>query len=91
VSRKVHDGIDVVVVEYLVEKNRITGITDDEVTRRDCSFKACRQVIERNDCLARETELSYNVATDIAGAAGDQYLAVFHKIFTNPIVVMEKL
>ena len=90
-GRKVHDGIDVVVSKYLVQKDRIAGITHDEVTRGDRRFKACRQVVEGNDCLTREAELSYNVAADIAGATGDQYLAVIHEVFTISVSFSKKL
>jgi hypothetical protein len=68
---KVHDGVDIVRGEDLLEKLRVTRIADDKVARSDGGFEPGRQIIQRNNTFTRFAQLADYVTTDIPGSAGD--------------------
>jgi hypothetical protein len=75
-------GINVVIAEYFREQCRIASISGDEFTACHGCFKACRQVVESQNLLARKAQLPHDVATDVAGSSSDQYLLVFAQVLS---------
>jgi hypothetical protein len=69
--RKVHDGIDIVRREDLVEKLRVTRIADDKLAGRDGCFEPGRQIVQSNNAFTRAAKLPDNVTTDIPGSTGN--------------------
>jgi hypothetical protein len=75
---KVHHGINIVCRKYLFQQFCVSRVTHDKLACRDGSVETCREIVERNDAFARSAELADDMAADVTGATGDQYLAVFH-------------
>jgi hypothetical protein len=71
---EMHDRVDIVLCEDALQVLRVARLTDDQFACRDSLPKAGTQVIEYYDVFARGTELPHDVAADVAGTAGDQYL-----------------
>jgi urease gamma subunit len=74
-----HDRIDRMLRENTLEQRRIAGVSNNEFTMRYGRFESGGEVIERDDILAGIAELFDDMATDVSGATGDQYLVVIHQ------------
>jgi len=77
-----HDRVDLVFREDSLQQCRLSRIASHEFASGNSCFQPCRQIIQRDDVLTAEAELSNDVAADIAGTTGYQYLVVFHHVIT---------
>lgn len=86
-----HDGVDVVLAEYLLQQRGVARVAEDKVAGGDRSLEAGGQIIERQDVFASQSQLSDNMAADISGAASDQYLIVFTQFSNLPCIYPKEL
>ncbi len=70
--RKVHDRVDLVLGDEPRHQGEIADVSDDEFPGGDRLPKAFDEVVEDDDLFGRFAQLPDHVATDVAGAAGDQ-------------------
>ena len=72
-SRKVHHRVEAVLGEQLIEQIRVTGVADDQFSRRHRLRKPGGKVVQSDDSLTRCAELTNHVAADVTGAASHEY------------------
>jgi hypothetical protein len=82
--RKVHDRVDVMIVENTVEQGGVTSIANDELTGGYGRLESGRQVVERDYIFAIGAKLAHDVAADVSGATCDENLAIIHLSPGNP-------
>ena len=68
---KVHDGIDLVLLEELRYQGLVAHLAHHQRPRGHGLPEPLAEVVQNHDPLAGFTELADHVAADVAGAAGD--------------------
>src|SRR5262249_28764659 len=67
------NGVDPVLRDQRSHTRLVTDVADHERRAlRYCPIETCREVVEHHDALAGVDERMNHMASDIAGAAGDQ-------------------
>ncbi|MNY42195.1 hypothetical protein D3C86_1770600 [compost metagenome] len=80
---KVHDFRNVMFVDQAVHQVDVTGMSPDKnCPPVDSPLKTGYEIVEHHDGFASIGEIKHHVASDIAGAAGDQYC---HVDLLNPV------
>ncbi len=67
------DRVDRMLLDQARDQRRVAGVADDELRPfRDTPGESGREIVENDDGLAGVEEAKRHMATDIAGAAGNQ-------------------
>jgi hypothetical protein len=76
---KMHDRIEGVLAKKSFEQWRVAGISDHQLAGGYCGLKSGREVVQRNDRFSAFAQLPHDMAADVSGSAGYEYLIVFHE------------
>jgi hypothetical protein len=77
---EMHDRIDIVIDEQVLEQRCVTGVADDEFARGYGLRKTGGEVVQREHRFSGLTELPDDMAADVTGAAGHEYCLVSHSV-----------
>ena len=85
-----HDRLDTVLGEEPGHQGVIADVPDDEFARGHGLAKAAAEVIQHDDALCGCPQLLYNMAADIAGAAGDENRGLGQRISLSfkPLILL---